>query len=329
MTDMQTYGAQLQEMGYGFEEGATLIGQLGKEGVNVTEVLGAMKKSVTTMAKSGVSATKGMEQYYTAIKNAGTATEATKIASEVFGARAASTMAAAIRSGSMAVDDLTASLKNNGETIAGAAADTYDFSEKWTMFKNRMAVAVEPAATAVFEKLGDVFDRLAPKMEELSPKIAEIAGKAADGIGKMVDMAIKAVEWVGKNSDVVLALAGAVGTAVVAYKAIKGVMTVYNTLTSLSKVLSIASTAASAGQTAATVAQTAATTGAIAPTTALAAATTALNWPILLVVAAIAAVVAIIILLVKHWDKVKAAGIAVWNAIKSAGTRRPPGSTIP
>jgi len=241
MTDMQTYGAQLQDMGYGFEESATLIGQLGKEGVNVTEVLGAMKKSVTTMAKEGVSATEGMEKYYDAIKNAGTATEATQIASEVFGSRAASTMSAAIRSGSMAVDDLTASLQNNGETIAGAASDTYDFSEKWAIFKHKMEVAIEPAATAVFNELGNVFDRISPQIEKMAPQIAQVAGNLAVGIENTVEKSIKAAKWIAKNKTLILSLAAGVGTAVVAFKTLTAASTAVSAVKNLSTVFKKAS----------------------------------------------------------------------------------------
>ena len=69
-------GPQLQEMGYSFETASALMGQLDKAGVNTDEVLGAMKKSVATLAKEGISASDGLAMYYEKIKNAGTAAEA-------------------------------------------------------------------------------------------------------------------------------------------------------------------------------------------------------------------------------------------------------------
>ncbi|WP_241360574.1 hypothetical protein, partial [Pseudomonas aeruginosa] len=74
-----------------------------KAGVNVDEVMGAMKKSVSAMAKEGLSASEGLQIYYDKIKNAGSATEATTIASEIFGTRAGSTVATAIRDGTLAI----------------------------------------------------------------------------------------------------------------------------------------------------------------------------------------------------------------------------------
>ena len=154
-----------------------------------------------------------------------------------------------------------------------------------------------------------------PYVKELAeaalPVVQEGLEKAgAYVVGTIIPAAKEAVAWVQDNSDVLLALAGAVGAAIAAYKIGKGVITAYNTVQSLFKVLSIASTGA---QTA----QTAATAGAIGPTTAMAVATNALCWPLLLVVAAIAAVVAAVILLVRNWDKVKATAIAVWGKIQA------------
>lgn len=161
-----------------------------------------------------------------------------------------------------------------------------------------------------------------PYVKELAeaalPVVQEGLEKAgAYVVDTIIPAAKEAVAWVQENSDVLLALAGAVGAAIAAYKIGKGVITAYNAVQSLFKILSIASTGAQTAQTAATVAQTAATAGAIGPTTAMAVATNALCWPLLLVVAAIAAVVAAVILLVRNWDKVKATAIAVWAKIQA------------
>lgn len=177
MTNMQTYGPQLQEMGYSFEEASALIGQMDKAGVNTTEVLGAMKKAVGTLAKEGISASDGMALYYEKIKNAGTAAEATALANEIFGARAGSTMAAAIRDGSIAVDELTASLQNNSESIDKAYWDTADFEQKWGLLQNQMKVAFEPAALAVFDGLAELMPVVSNIMQLMGPIIADLVSK--------------------------------------------------------------------------------------------------------------------------------------------------------
>lgn len=174
MTNMQQYGPQLQEMGYSFEEASALMGQMEKAGVNTSEVLGAMKKAVGTLAKEGINASDGMQLYFEKIQNAGSAAEATAIANEVFGARAGSTMAAAIRDGSMAVEDLTKSLEGNSESIDKAYWDTADFAEKWQLLQNQMKVGFEPVALAVFDGLADLMPIVSNVMQQMAPIIADL-----------------------------------------------------------------------------------------------------------------------------------------------------------
>lgn len=194
MSDIQKYGAQLQEMGYSFETASALMGQLDKAGVNVDEVLGAMKKSVTSLAKEGLSASEGLAMYYEQIKNAGSAAEAASIASEIFGTRAGSTMAAAIRDGSLAVEDLTGSLLENGETIAGAAEDTYDFAERLQVMKQGLEVALKPMANTIFDGLNKFMPVLQKLMEQIVPVISEAVEAAAPFVEEFLMGAADALE---------------------------------------------------------------------------------------------------------------------------------------
>lgn len=218
MSNMQTYGAQLQDLGYSFEDAAALMGQLDKAGVNSNEVLAAMKKSVTAMAKEGKSASEGLKQYCDAIKNAGDATEATRIASEVFGTRAASTMSAAIRNGTLDIEGLTAALKSSKETINSAAWDTYTFADKWQLVKQNLETAIEPLATSLVDALAgampyitDVVQDLAPKIEEfakdLGPRIEDFAKNKLpgliDNVSSLATHVGNVIGWLTDNWDII------------------------------------------------------------------------------------------------------------------------------
>lgn len=183
MTDMQKFGPQLQDMGYSFEEASALMGQLDKAGVNTDEVLGALKKSVTTLAKDGISASDGLQMYYEKIKNAGSAAEAAAIASEIFGARAGSTMASAIRDGSLAVEELTGDLLENQETISGAAEDTYDFAERLQVMKQGLQVALKPMANTIFDGL----NKFMPVLQKLMEQIVPVIGNAVEAAMPFVE----------------------------------------------------------------------------------------------------------------------------------------------
>lgn len=194
MSNMQKFGPQLQEMDYSFETASALMGQLDKAGVNVEEVLGAMKKSVGALAKEGISASDGLAMYYEQIKNAGTAAEAASIASEIFGTKAGSTMAAAIRDGTLAVGDLTESLLENGETIAGAAEDTYDFAERLQIMKQGLEVALKPMANTVFDGLNKFMPVLQKLMEQIVPVISDAVEAAAPFVEEFLMGAANALE---------------------------------------------------------------------------------------------------------------------------------------
>ena len=194
MSNMQKFGPQLQEMGYSFETASALMGQLDKAGVNTEEVLSAMKKSVGALAKEGISASDGLAMYYEQIKNAGTAAEAASIASEIFGTKAGSTMAAAIRDGTLAVGDLTESLLENGETIAGAAEDTYDFAERLQIMKQGLEVALKPMANTVFDGLNKFMPTLQKLMEQIVPVISDAVEAAAPFVEEFLMGAADALE---------------------------------------------------------------------------------------------------------------------------------------
>lgn len=194
MSNMQKFGPQLQEMGYSFETASALMGQLDKAGVNTEEVLSAMKKSVGALAKEGISASDGLAMYYEQIKNAGTAAEAASIASEIFGTKAGSTMAAAIRDGTLAVGDLTESLLENGETIAGAAEDTYDFAERLQIMKQGLEVALKPMANTVFDGVNKFMPVLQKLMEQIVPVISDAVEAAAPFVEEFLMGAADALE---------------------------------------------------------------------------------------------------------------------------------------
>jgi len=206
MSSVQTFAPQLQELGYGFEESVALIGQMDKAGVNAEEVLAAMKKSVSSLAKEGLSAAEGMELYTEKIKNAKDMTEATNIAAEIFGTRGASTMAAAIRDGTVDVAGLTAELEKNSETISGCATDTYDFAEQLQLFKQQAEVALKPLAATLFNSLNELMPIVADIMQDLIPIIQEMVTQIKPIIEQLIPAILPLLQ---ELVPVVLEIAGA------------------------------------------------------------------------------------------------------------------------
>jgi len=183
MSTVKTFGPQLQQLGFSFEQSAAMVGQMEKAGLDTNAVMGALKKSAGEFAEQGLSISEGFTKYYDAIKNARSETEAITIANDIFGKRAGSSLAAAIRSGAMEIDAFTKSLNESDESIMKAMWDTADFAEKSQLLGQQFQVMVEPLATEIFDGVA-----------ELMPVISKVMQQLAPIIQKVVEMAIPLVD---------------------------------------------------------------------------------------------------------------------------------------
>lgn len=138
------FGGPMRQLGFSFEETIAILGKFEKEGVNTELVMGSMRIALGKMAKDGEAPVETLNRVMEAIKNAGDAGEANALALEMFGARAGPDMAAAIREGRFAIDDLVAQLADAEGTIAATAASTDDWREKLTLLKNNVIAVIAP-----------------------------------------------------------------------------------------------------------------------------------------------------------------------------------------
>lgn len=172
MGNLQSYGAQLQAAGYGFEESAVLLGQVEKAGYDASTVFTALKTAAKNAANDGFdNVNEGLQSYIDQIKNAGSETEAYNIACTVFGSKAAATMISAINSGALSLEELQSQLEASSETISAAAKDTYDFADRFELFKNKMKVALEPMAMELFDSMTDAIVAVEPTITAILPII--------------------------------------------------------------------------------------------------------------------------------------------------------------
>jgi phage-related protein len=177
------FGAPLRAMGFSLEDSLALFGQFEAEGVNISTVLGGMRRGLAGFAADGEAPAEALRRMQEEIKNAGSVAEANSIAIEVFGSRAGPDMAAAIREGRFEVDALTDTIVNGRDSIASAAGDTADFGEQWQLIKNRVFLALEPIAARVFQGIGDAMTALGP-----------VVGQVGEWLGARLPAAVAAVE---------------------------------------------------------------------------------------------------------------------------------------
>lgn len=204
MGNLQSYGAQLQTVGFGFEESAVLLGQVEKAGYDASTVFTALKTAAKNAAKDGFdNVNEGLQSYIEQIKNADSETEAYNIACTAFGSKAASTMISAIDSGALSLEELQSQLEASSETIGTAAEDTYSFAERFELFKNKMKVALEPMAMELFDSMTEAIEALEPTIEAVLPVITGAIEGMLPAIQELVPLV---VDFAGQIASDVLPL---------------------------------------------------------------------------------------------------------------------------
>lgn len=177
MNKLVQFGVPLRQLGFSMEESATMLGKFEKEGVNTSVVLSSLRIALNGMAKDGVKdVNKALWETIDAIKNAGSEGEATAKAIELFGSKAGSDMAGAIREGRFEIQELVDTINNGGDTINSLAQETYTFTDKMTVIKNKLAVALEPLGTSLI----DLIDKSMPQIEKIINAVADMVTKFSE-----------------------------------------------------------------------------------------------------------------------------------------------------
>lgn len=169
---VQEFGVPLREMGFSFEQAAVLLGKFEKEGVNADAVMAALRKSLGTLAKAGITdSAAALNVLIDRIQKAGTASQANAVAISIFGAKAGPTLAAAIREGHFAINDLLKSIQNSPETINKATDATRSFGEKMDILKHKAMEALEPIGIGLL----DALERMIPTAERALKAVTGLA----------------------------------------------------------------------------------------------------------------------------------------------------------
>jgi len=145
------FGAPLRNLGFEFEEATALIASFEKNGVNLETVMGGLRQGIGKLAKAGEDVPTTFRRVVSEIENAESASEATRLAIELFGQRAGPDLADAIQNGQFAVEDMLSAMEDGSDTIDQAAKDTTRLGDKFAALKNRIVGALGP-----FGELGGV-----------------------------------------------------------------------------------------------------------------------------------------------------------------------------
>lgn len=200
---------QIKMLGLSFEEGATLIGRFEKSGIDSSAALSSLSKATVNYAKDGKTLTEGLNETVNAIQNATSKTEAIRIASEVFGSKAAPRMVDAIQRGAFSFNDLAEAAQNSSGTVATTFDETIDPIDKLTTYSNK-------AKEGLAEVGGKLLETVIPALEPLMG----ILESAVNWFTSLNETDQQTIVILGLVTTAVMLLLGAIAPLVIAIGAI-------------------------------------------------------------------------------------------------------------
>ncbi|MFV0315443.1 MAG: phage tail tape measure protein [Microthrixaceae bacterium] len=230
-TSVVQFGAPLRNLGFGFDEAVSLLAQFDKAGVNTETAFAGLKVGVGTLAKAGEDVPTTFRRIVDEITALGPGSEATAKAIQLFGQRAGPDLADAIAGGKFEIDAMVDAVTNGSDTISTAAADTEDFAEKWKRLVNGVLVALEPAASAVFEGIGAAVEGLTPFITSVSEKFAVFVDflKRNPGVAKGLAIGLAAIATALGGIAVAAKVIGIIKGLGAAFTAVRTAVLAFNT----------------------------------------------------------------------------------------------------
>lgn len=237
---LQTNATTFKDMGYSYSDAATLIGNLGKEGIDATAVVTGLNKAFLQGAEDGKSAKEVISELTDTMTNATSDSDAYAAAIELFGKKAGPQLAGALQEGRISLDDLGTSINDN----LGSVSETFDatidpvdslqtsFNELKIVGADVGSILMEMAVPAL-QSLSDIvkdlktaWDGLSPGMQDAIVKGAAIAavvgplimvvGGIVSGIGSIISAGGALVAWIGSLLPAAGAATAAGGAAAAA-----------------------------------------------------------------------------------------------------------------
>ena len=145
-----TTGApQIKALGLSFADGALLMGQLEKAGVDSNATLSSLSKASVAYAKDGKTLEQGLNGTIDAIIGAKDQTEALTIASEVFGTKGATRMVDAIQRGTINLGDFGYAAEDAAGSVGKTFDETLDPIDKSNQAMNAAKIALADVGESI------------------------------------------------------------------------------------------------------------------------------------------------------------------------------------
>lgn len=180
----------MTNLGFSFSESAALVGSLDKAGLNSSKMVMSLSSGMVKLAKSGEAPatafrrTVGELQGFVASGNTAAAID---LAGKVFGTRGATQFVAAIKSGTLNLNDLMGAAGTTDDTILGVAKQTSDAAETWQILKNKAVAALQPIGSLLFNGVGLGLAKVLDLVNWVSDAFDVVKGSFT-GLGSDMDM---------------------------------------------------------------------------------------------------------------------------------------------
>ncbi|MBC2136617.1 tail tape measure protein [Listeria innocua] len=159
---------QIEALGLSFADGAQLMGNLDKAGVDSSATLSSLTKASVVYAKENKTLAQGLTELEGKILGAKTETEKINLAAEVFGSKGAPRMVKAIEDGRLSLDGLAGTAEIASGTVSKTFEATLDPIDRQDVALNNVKIAMADLGKSIAEVLAPILDALSSVLQKVS-----------------------------------------------------------------------------------------------------------------------------------------------------------------
>ncbi|MBC6312412.1 phage tail tape measure protein [Listeria immobilis] len=159
---------QIEALGLSFADGAQLMANMDKAGVDSSATLSSLTKASVVYAKENKTLAQGLSELEDKILGAKTETEKINIAAEVFGTKGAPRMVKAIEDGRLSLDGLAGTAEIATGTVSKTFEATLDPIDRQDVALNNVKMAMGDLGNSIAEVLAPILDVLSSLLQKVS-----------------------------------------------------------------------------------------------------------------------------------------------------------------
>lgn len=167
---------QVKALGLSFEQGATLIGNFEKAGVDSSAALSSLSKAAVNYAKDGKTLSQGLQETVDKIKNSKNETEQLTLASDIFGSKAAPRMVDAIKRGALNFDEMAKAAENSAGAVTSTYENTLDPIDQFTVAQNNLSFVMADFGSVIAEVLAPMLQTVSDVLQVIANAFSNLPG---------------------------------------------------------------------------------------------------------------------------------------------------------